>query len=87
MAQLPGENIDQVWTATTSELSSLRTLIPISQPQLRTLLMLIDQQLEGAEVDIIQALPAGDGRTWLVDHPGLGRRLMIDILTKRREVL
>jgi len=87
VAQLPSENIDQVWSAIMSEFSSLRTVIPISKAQLRTLVMLIDQELEGAEVDIVQAIPAGDARTWLVANPALGRRLMLDILTKRREVL
>lgn len=87
MAQLPSENMDQVWTATMSEFSSLRTVIPVNKHQLRALLVLIDQEIEGAEVDIIQALPVGDGRSWLVANPALGRRLMLDVLTKRREVL
>ena len=87
MAQLPSENIDQIWSTTMSEFSSLRTLIPIDKNQLRSLLTLIDQELEDAEVDIIQALPAGPGRSWLVANPDLGRRLMLDVLNKRREVL
>lgn len=87
MAQLSGENIDQVWSSIMSEFSSLHTLIPINKHQLRALLVLIDQELEGAEVDIIQAIPAGPGRTWLVANPALGRGLMLDILRKRKEVL
>lgn len=87
MAQLPSDSIDQVWSTTMSELSSLRTVIPISKDQLRALLVLIDQELESAEVDIIQALPASDGKTWLVANPASGRRLMLDILQKRKEVL
>lgn len=87
MPQLPNENIDQVWSATMSEFSSLRTVIPINKHQLRALLVLIDQELEDTEVDIIQALPPGDGRTWLITNPSLGRHLMLDILDKRKEVL
>lgn len=87
MPQLPAQNIDQVWTSTMSQFSSLRTLIPVNKNQLRALVVIIDQELESAEIDIIQALPAGDGKTWLVANPGLGRRLMIDVLTKRQEVL
>lgn len=87
MAQLPGENIDQVWSFTMSAFSSLRMLIPISKAQLRALLILIDQELEAAEVSIVQALPAGDGKIWLIANPALGRGLMLDILRKRKEVL
>lgn len=87
MAQLPSENIDQVWSTTMSEFSSLRTLIPINKNQLRMLLVLIDEELESAEVNIIQALPAGLGRAWLIANPALGRGLMLDILHKRKEVL
>lgn len=87
MAQLPSDNIDQVWKGGMSEFSSLRTLIPINKNQLRALLVLIDQELEGAEISIIQSLPAGDGKTWLVANPALGRGLMLDVLHKRKEVL
>lgn len=87
MAQLPNENIDQAWSATMSEFSSVRTLIPINKAQLRALLVLIDQELEGAETSIIQAIPAGPGKTWLVANPALGRGLMLDVLRKRKEVL
>ena len=87
MAQLPSDNIDQTWSEIMSEFSSLRTLIPINKNQLRALLVLIDQELEGAEIDIVQALPAGDGRMWLIANPALGRGLMLNILQKRKEVL
>lgn len=87
MAQLPSQNIDQVWSVIMSDFSSLRTVIPINKHHLRALLVLIDQELEDAEVDIIQALPPSDGRTWLIANPGLGRRLMLDVLHKRKEVL
>ena len=87
MASLPSENIDQVWSATMSEFSSLRTVIPINKHQLRVLLVLIDEELDSAEVNIIQALPAGAGRTWLIANTGIGRMLMERILTKRQEVL
>lgn len=87
MAQLPSNGIDQVWSSVMSCFSSLHTLIPINKHQLRALLVLIDQELESAEVDIIQAIPAGPGRTWLTTNPALGRSLMLDILRKRKEVL
>ncbi|GAI34537.1 unnamed protein product, partial [marine sediment metagenome] len=66
MAQLPSENIDQVWSSVMSDLSAVRTLVPINKTQLNALLTLIDEQLETAETSIIQALPASDGKTWLI---------------------
>jgi hypothetical protein len=62
-------------------------VIPISKNQLKALLTLIDEELESAEVSIIQALPSGDGKNWLIANPGIGRGLMLDVLGKRKEVL
>lgn len=87
MAQLPSENIDQVWTSVMSDFSAVRTLVPINKNQLNALLGLIDEQLETAETSIIQALPPGDGKAWLVANQGIGRELMSRILDKRQEVL
>ena len=87
MAQLPSENVDQVWQSVMSEFSSLRAVIPIDKHQLKALLELIDEELESAEVSIIQALPAGDGKDWLIANPAIGRGLMLDVLGKRKEVL
>lgn len=87
MAQLPTENMDQVWQSTMEEFSSLRELIPVNKNQFRTLLELMDVEIEGAEIDIVQALPAGAGKTWLINNQAIGRTLMIRIMQKRREVL
>lgn len=87
MARLPSESMDQVWSSIMSEFSSVRTIIPITKAQLRALLVLIDRELEGAEINIIQALPAGTGKTWLVTNQSLGRGIMLDVLRKRKEVL
>lgn len=87
MAQLPSANIDQVWKSTMEEFSAFRELIPVNKTQFRTLLELMDTEIEGAETSIVQALPAGDGRSWLVANQPIGRTLMIRIMQKRREVL
>ncbi len=87
MTHLPSENLDQVWQSTMSEFSSMRTVIPVNKNQLRALLELMDKELETAEMSIIQALPSGDGKAWLITNPALGRQLMLDILLKRKEVL
>ena len=87
MAQLPTDDLNVVWQRVGSYYISLRTLIPISMPQLYTLLNLIDQEMETAETSIIQALPEGNGKTWLLDNQGLGRDLIQRVEQKRQEVL
>lgn len=87
MATLPSEALDTVWANIMSDFSALRTLIPISKPQLRWLLGLMDSEIETAEISIIQALPTGEGRTWLIANPGIGREFMSRVLDKRQEVL
>lgn len=84
---LPSESIDRVWSTAMSVFSSFRRLIPINKHQLRGLFQLMDQELESAEVSIIQALPAGTGKAWLIANPALGRELMARILDERQEVL
>lgn len=87
MARLPSGSVDEVYSNLTSEFSSVWTLIPITKDELRSLLVLIDGQLEDAEVSIVQSLPVGVGKTWLIDNQALGREIMIRILEKRKEVL
>ena len=87
MAQLSTNDLNDVWREVGSDYSAFRALIPISMPQLHSLLDLIDQEMETAEADIIQALPAGDGKTWLLNNQGLGRDLIRRIEQKRQEVL
>jgi len=87
MAQLPTNSLNVIWSNLMSEFSSVWTLIPITKDELKSLLGLIDEQLESAEVSIIQSLPSGEGKTWLVDNQALGREIMIRVLEKRKEVL
>lgn len=87
MAQLPSEDLDQVWSSIMSDFSSLRALIPVNKDQLRALLGLMDTELESAETSIVQALPASTGKSWLLANQGIGRELMSRILDKRQEVL
>ena len=87
MAALPSDNIDQVWTSVMSNFSNVRASVPINKNQLRALLVLMDSEIESAEISIIQALPAGDGKSWLIANAGIGRELMSRIIDKRQEVL
>lgn len=87
MATLTSVNIDAVWRNVMSEFSSLWEFIPISSAQLRQLIVLIDAETETAEASIISALPPGDGKDWLVGNQAIGRGIMLDVMSKRKEVL
>lgn len=69
------------------DLSRTNTGIPIEADEFRTLVNFFDNQLEDAEATIFAALPAGDGKTWMLANLGLGRELLARIERRRREVL
>lgn len=60
---------------------------PITKPQLAFLIGVVDEALESAEIAIVQALPAGPEKSWLLSVPEVGRRLIELVEQKRREVL
>lgn len=61
--------------------------IPINKSQFLAFGTIVDNALEQAEIDIVQAIPAGPGKDWLMANPEVGRWLMELIEKKRREVL
>ncbi len=67
--------------------SSSRTPTPVTKAELRSLINLLDSQLDTAEGTALAAIPAGAGKTWLVANQGLARELMASIEKKRAEVL
>ena len=87
MATLPSNDVDTVWQELMSEFSNVRREIPVTKNQFRGFLVNIDSILEGAEVDIVQSVPAGPIRTWLMNNPVIGRSMVIRIMEKRREAL
>ena len=48
---------------------------------------MVDAEMEQSEIDLVQSLPAGTGKTWLLDNPRIGREMLIRIERKRKEVL
>jgi hypothetical protein len=70
-----------------SDLSQSGVPTPLSKDDIRLLINFMDVQLDSAETSIFAALPAGDGRDWLLANPGLGRELLARIERERREVL
>ena len=62
MANLPSDDLDEVWKLIMSRYSGSHEEIPINKHQLRALLTIMDDELEAAEIAIIQALPDGAGK-------------------------
>jgi len=87
MAALPIDDMSVVWQELMSEFSSVRRVIPVNKNAFRTFLENVDGIVEGAEADIVQSVPAGPVRDWLIAHPEVGRSMVIRVMEKRREVL
>lgn len=87
MATLPSDAIDRIWQAIMSEYSHLRKEIPVTKNQLRSFIDIVDQEMETCETAIVQAVPPGDIRDWLIANPEVGRDIVIRTENERREVL
>ena len=87
MAALPSGDMDVVWQSLMEEFSSVRRVIPVNKSAFRAFLENVDGVLEGSEVDIVQSVPAGPARDWLIANPEVGRSMVIRVMEKRREVL
>ena len=87
MATLPSGDMEVVWQELMSEFSSVWREIPVSKGAFLTFLENVDGIVEGAEVDIVQSVPAGPVRDWLIANPEVGRSMVIRVMEKRREVL
>ncbi len=87
MASLPAGDMDVVWKELMSEFSSIWRVIPVNKNAFRTFLGNVDGAVEGAEMDIVQSVPAGPVRDWLVANPEVGRSMVIRVMEKRREAL
>jgi hypothetical protein len=87
MATLADADRLAIWADVMRDLSRSHIEIPINNVDLRSLINFMDVQLESAETSIFTALPAGEGKAWLLAHPELGRELLARIERKRRETL
>lgn len=84
MANLNSTSIDELHRDVMALWSASHIQTPINSPELRALIVAIDEGLEAAETSIVQGLPAGPERTWLVSNPQIGRWLMEETERKRR---
>lgn len=87
MATLPSGDMDAVWQELMAEFSAVRRVIPVNKNQFRTFIENVDGILEGAEIDIVQSVPVGSIRDWLIANPAIGRSMALQVMEKRREVL
>ena len=87
MANLPSDAIDRIWADFMRRYSNLWKEIPVSKAQLRAFVVIVDDELEAAEVEVVQAVPAGEIRDWLIAHAEVGRDMMTIVENERREVL
>jgi uncharacterized protein (DUF2236 family) len=87
MAQLTSEQLDEVFREAMRRYSSIRREVPFSKAQFRAFFDVVDPEMEAAEVSVVQAVPAGPSRQWLIDNDDIGRDLMMMVEEKRREVL
>lgn len=87
MATLPSGDIDAVWKTLMEEFSEVRRQIPVNKNQFRSFIENVDGILEQSELDIVQSVPAGPIRDWLIANQVIGRSMIIEVEEKRREVL
>jgi len=87
MATLPSGDMDDVWQELMSEFSSIWRVIPVNKNAFRSFLEGVDGIIEGSETDIVQSVPAGPVRDWLIANSEVGRSMAIRVMEKRREVL
>ena len=87
MANLPTEEMDDVWRDVMEAFSTLYLPIPVSKQAFRGFLEGIDGILDDAELEIVQLVPVGPLRDWLIDNAEIGRRIVEYIMKRRREVL
>jgi hypothetical protein len=68
--------------------SSTWTTVPMTKPEVMSLLNVIDNNLDTAETATIAAVPsAHPAKAWLSTNRNIARRIMELVEAKRREVL
>ena len=88
MANLTPAQVHDVTAELMRKYSAELREIPVTKVALYTwLLNTVEPELEASEVAIYQATPTGAGKTWLQQHPEIGRDFIITLEQKRLEVL
>jgi hypothetical protein len=87
MTALTSGDIDAIWIEIMKDYSREKKPMPVTSDKIRAFFVTVDAALEQAEIDIVQSLPAGDIKTWLIANAEVGREIMIRVMQKRQEVL
>ena len=88
MAQLSAAQKDEVKAQIMRVWSQDRTPVPVTKPDLDTLMTFMDEAMEAAETDVISRIPGPHpARSWLLTNQDVARRILIEVEFKRREVL
>jgi len=87
MTKLAEDDRFTIWAEIMRQFSAAGIEIPVDKAALRYLVDRVDDGLETAEASIVSALPAGDGKTWLIAHQSIGRAIMAYVERRRKEVL
>ena len=87
MAILSAGSIDKIWAQFMRKYSKRRDEIPVSKNQLRTFIEIVDAEMEAAETSIVQAVPAGAIRDWVIANAAVGRDVIGMVEDERRETL
>ena len=87
MATLSAEQLGEIHTDVMRLWSDENLATPITKAQLTALLGIIDPEVNTAEQEILDAIPAGPEKAWLTSNPHISRRLITMVADKRREVL
>ncbi|MHC4181774.1 MAG: hypothetical protein ACYSR0_00295 [Planctomycetota bacterium] len=87
MANLTTAQLAGVAQEAMRRFSNIRKEIPINKSQFTAFISAVDTELDSAEVSLVQGLPAGPGKDWLLANPDVGRELMVMVEQKRSESL
>lgn len=87
MATLPSGDVDAVWIEFMKDYSRQKKALPVTSDKIRSFILGIDAELEQAESSLVQSLPAGDTKDWVLANSEVGRDLLTRVAGKRREVL
>lgn len=87
MAKLSEAQRRGVWKAVMEWWSQYRTPVPISKPQLFTLIGLFDDAFEDLDTAVISAILAGPIRDWLIAEQQIPRQIEVLVAKARRDNL
>ena len=88
MAALSSGDIDIIWARVMTEWSRRRLPMgSFNKHEFRQTIVDIDSGLNNSEGAILNGISNATARTWLLANQSIGREIMVDIMSKRQEVL